>query len=170
VKDHALEQHVRRLRRRLGPEAQNALWAAVQYALLRTQYDPDLRRYAGLGTQTFAMLCEAEAAVTGEPVDAVRERRSEPKAGGKSEVDELRDQIASLDVDDHGSLCGECDDRLLLGELGETLRGFEPFCSRCRQPDMTADIGETCMHCRAGVMLAPEGVVVSGRTAIGAKV
>lgn len=47
---------------------------AVKYALDRMQRDPDLR-YRLVGTQLFALLCEAEAARLGEYVEDVRERR-----------------------------------------------------------------------------------------------
>lgn len=50
---------------------------AVKYLLNRIQSDADLRWVCGWGTQSFALLCEAEAARTGESVDDVERRRQQ---------------------------------------------------------------------------------------------
>lgn len=49
---------------------------AVKYVLDRAQTDADLGYLIGPGTQTFEMLCAAEAARTGEPIEAVKAKRS----------------------------------------------------------------------------------------------
>lgn len=48
---------------------------AVKYLLDRIQLDPNLRYYCGNGTESFALLVAAEAARTGETVEAVKDRR-----------------------------------------------------------------------------------------------
>lgn len=50
---------------------------AVAYLLDRCQTDDALWKVMGY-TQSFRLLCEAEAAQTGEPIDAVTKRRSMP--------------------------------------------------------------------------------------------
>lgn len=48
--------------------------AAVQYLLDRIQHDVNLRHYM-LHTEAFHLLCVAESARTGEPIEAVASRR-----------------------------------------------------------------------------------------------
>ena len=48
---------------------------AVKYLLDRLQRDPDLRWFCGPLTQSFRMLCEAEAARLGLDVESVIEKR-----------------------------------------------------------------------------------------------
>lgn len=60
-----------------APEAEQlaAAMRAIVYLLDRVQRDPDLGWHV-LGTEAFALLCQAESAYTGEPVEHVRKRRS----------------------------------------------------------------------------------------------
>jgi len=56
------------------PESFHAATLAIRYLLDRIQVDPDLRWHM-LGTESFALLCRAEAAFTGVPEDQVQARR-----------------------------------------------------------------------------------------------
>ena len=47
------------------------LYEAVKYTLDRAQEDPDLGYYCGPGMQVFLLLCRAEAAHLGEPLEVV---------------------------------------------------------------------------------------------------
>lgn len=47
----------------------------ISYALERTQTDPDVRYYCGWGTEMFARLVDAEAAITGRDPEGVSEER-----------------------------------------------------------------------------------------------
>lgn len=53
---------------------------AVKYVLDRAQTDADLGYLIGPATQTFELLCAAEAERTGESVDVVKERRGKSLA------------------------------------------------------------------------------------------
>lgn len=53
--------------------------AAVAHILNRIQTDPDLHYYAGPFTETFALLCAAEAERTGLDVEEVTKRRSQDR-------------------------------------------------------------------------------------------
>lgn len=58
-----------------------ALYEAVRYTLDRSQTDPDFGYYLGPGTQAFFLLCKAEAAHLGKPleeVEALRRRDLQP--------------------------------------------------------------------------------------------
>lgn len=74
---------------------------AILYTLSRIQVDPDLRWHCGYGSEVFARLCEYEAALTGEDVEAVRSRRSQdlqPKHSRREpEILELRAKVESLE-------------------------------------------------------------------------
>lgn len=48
---------------------------AILYILNRIQDDADLYFLCGFGTETFRLLCLAEAEMTGQPVASVEERR-----------------------------------------------------------------------------------------------
>lgn len=53
------------------PPVEQAL-RAIDHVLLRIRHDATLAYYLGLGTESFARLTEAYAALTGHPVEAVR--------------------------------------------------------------------------------------------------
>jgi hypothetical protein len=56
-------------------ESNAALCEAVKYVLDRSQTDPDLGYYLGPGTQAFYLLCKAEAAHLGKPLQEVEAQR-----------------------------------------------------------------------------------------------
>jgi hypothetical protein len=60
---------------RLDPR--DALYDAVRYLLDRAQENPDLGYLVGPGTEAFRLLCAAEAAYTGRPVEQVERERGE---------------------------------------------------------------------------------------------
>lgn len=51
------------------------LYAAVKHALDRSQVDPDFGYYCGPFTETYELLCAAEAAHLGRPVDEIKRWR-----------------------------------------------------------------------------------------------
>ena len=77
---------------------------AVAYMLDRLQVNPDVRFYCGPGTETFSQLCAAEAARTGETVEAVRERRSKDLQPNYSkrvaDVVKLREQLDAVEINE----------------------------------------------------------------------
>lgn len=77
------------------------LYKAVKYTLDRSQTDPDFGYYCGPLTQTFALLCEAEAVMTGETAQAVGARRRvdlQPEyRKRKPEVQELQEKLKALE-------------------------------------------------------------------------
>lgn len=78
-------------------EITQTLYGAVIYTLDRIQSDPDLHYVAGTCTETFNRLCAAEAAVTGESEEEVRERRSALKfRSGRARLVELKEEVAAL--------------------------------------------------------------------------
>jgi hypothetical protein len=89
------------------PESVGPVLRGVDYALSRIQTDPDVRWLCGPGSQTFALLCEAEAHLRSEPVESVRERRSELVGSHAQEtpripamrkrVEELESEVATLE-------------------------------------------------------------------------
>ena len=58
----------------MPPDA--AAQKACSYILNRIQIDPDLRYVAGPMTETFALLCAAQAEYTGEPAEQVATERA----------------------------------------------------------------------------------------------
>lgn len=74
---------------------------AVRYILDRIQTDPDLYYYAGRFTQTFYLLCAAEAEFTGKPIDDVekyRDRDLQPEyRKRRAEVLVLKDRVEELE-------------------------------------------------------------------------
>lgn len=50
--------------------------SAVLYVLSRIQTDANTHYYLGPGTQAFYLLCQAEAEITGEPLEKVEHERS----------------------------------------------------------------------------------------------
>jgi hypothetical protein len=73
---------------------------AVKYLLDRVQHDPDLRYYCGPGTQAWHLLCWAEAARTGEPIEKVEAERARDLQPDydrrKPRVVELETELKSL--------------------------------------------------------------------------
>lgn len=49
---------------------------AVLYILRRIQTDPNVRYYLGPGSQAMYLLCQAEAEITGEPLELIERERS----------------------------------------------------------------------------------------------
>lgn len=76
------------------------LYAAVKYTLDQIQENPDLRYFAGWGTQVFYVLVRAEAAHLGGSVHDVEKARREDRQPvyrrREPEVLRLRDQIDEL--------------------------------------------------------------------------
>jgi hypothetical protein len=68
--------------------------AAITYTLERAQRDPDLGYYIGPGTETFRLLCTAEAALRAKPLADVEKDRGRdlqpPHSKREPEVVELR--------------------------------------------------------------------------------
>jgi hypothetical protein len=64
------------LNRLQPPQARTASERACIYLLERLQRDANLYYHVSPGTGAFDMLCLAEAEILGQPVEAVRERRS----------------------------------------------------------------------------------------------
>lgn len=130
---------------------------AVNYILDRIQTDPDVYYYLGPGTESFALLCAAEAARTGEPTDEVRKRRRKDlqpeyrrrqakvveleeriesgEAGGdeaKNRIEELEEEIACLREQIPDSRhCGHC------GKCGECGFAYPCVCSEPTEPPRT---------------------------------
>lgn len=73
---------------------------AVKYILDRIQTDPDLRRVAGPMTETFHLLCVAEAEFSGARLDQVEAKRKvdlQPEyRKRRAQVLELREQLEAL--------------------------------------------------------------------------
>lgn len=74
-----------------------ALRKAVTHVLDRSQVDPDLAWVLGPMTESFDLLCRAEALVNGEAFEAVVERRSKDLQPAhrrrRAEVQELRARL-----------------------------------------------------------------------------
>jgi len=81
--------------------AGEAALKAVRHVLNRRQLNPDLGYYIGYGTESFDLLCAAEALVTGEPVEVVQERRSQDMQPTYRKVKrrelQLEERIAALE-------------------------------------------------------------------------
>ena len=77
--------------------ARNAAEKACLHVLQRIQYDANAYWLLGMGTESFALLCAAEAEITGEDLEAVKRRRAECLDARESEVDRLRARIAELE-------------------------------------------------------------------------
>jgi hypothetical protein len=80
---------------------------ACAYLLNRIQTDPDVGYYLGFGTQSFDMLCAAEAEFTGKTLEEVQElrgqdlqpahRKREPKVLElEARVEELQEKLDKL--------------------------------------------------------------------------
>jgi hypothetical protein len=80
--------------------ATEGLYEAVKYVLDRSQTDPDLGYYIGPGTQAFYLLCKAEAAHTGKPLEQVERERGrdlQPEHSKRDpEVLTLRERVQEL--------------------------------------------------------------------------
>lgn len=83
------------------------LYAAVKHTLDQIQVNPDLRYYAGWGTQVFYLLVRAEAAYLGQPLEEIEaarrldrqpsyRRREAEVLRLRDERDELRTQLDSV--------------------------------------------------------------------------
>lgn len=70
---------------------------AVRYLLDRLQRDANVYWRLGWGTESFRLLCLAEAEETGETFEVVEARRRKCFDDRKSEVEELRERIAELE-------------------------------------------------------------------------
>jgi hypothetical protein len=70
---------------------------AISYALTQVQTRADFHYVCCPFTQLFALLCEAEAELTGRPVDEVRAARSKTTFTGKSRVEELQEKVEQLE-------------------------------------------------------------------------
>jgi hypothetical protein len=70
--------------------------AAVQYLLQRIQVDANLRWYM-LGTEAFALLCNAYAQRCGKSVDDVKKHFSQPAVHRSSDSPEVVDQRKALE-------------------------------------------------------------------------
>lgn len=125
----------------LGP-LPTLLYDAVSHILDRIQSDPDVHYYCGFGTETFARLCRAEAAVTGEPEAVVRERRSKDMQPGYRsrgpEVVELRERVRELERSgDPAEVHDRVDERVreatddLEQQVAKLARRPCPHCNRC---------------------------------------
>ncbi len=57
-------------------DLEEKLYAAVKYALDRGQKDPDFGYVCGWGSQTFKLLCQAEASYLGKDVEEVERERN----------------------------------------------------------------------------------------------
>ena len=73
---------------------------AVKYILDRIQTDPDLRYYMGSMTESFRLLCLAEAEFTGKRLDQVeaeRKRDLQPEyRKRRPEIVELKEKLEAL--------------------------------------------------------------------------
>lgn len=78
-------------------EARNGAEKACLHVLQRIQHDANVYYLLGLGTESFALLCAAEAEMTGEDVEAVKRRRVQCLDARESEVDRLRARVAELE-------------------------------------------------------------------------
>lgn len=72
---------------------------AVAYLLDRIQQNADAFHYCGPGTETFRLLCIAEAARTGKPFDDVENMRRRFVGRGVAEVIRLRREVDEADDD-----------------------------------------------------------------------
>lgn len=77
--------------------ARNAAEVAVLHVLQRLQYDANVYREMGPFTESFVRLCAAEAEMTGEPVEVVKERRGRCLDDRESEVQRLRTENKKLE-------------------------------------------------------------------------
>jgi hypothetical protein len=76
----------------------SAALKAVQYALHRAQTDPDFHDVCCPFTQTFALLCEAEAELTGRNVEEVKATRRRHSFGERpSRRQELQERVEELE-------------------------------------------------------------------------
>lgn len=168
MRDCSLEERCRPLKTSMTAGAQEACWQAVQYLLERIQNDADLWHLCGPGTESFARLCRAEAAVVGQKAHDHQNRHhcldpNEPLVVTQERsIERLRDKVHHTEVvagDPHLE-----DDAAAGRALREATAGDWPFCSACGEALIgytIADVGQTCPHCFSGVLLAPAGMVRS---------
>lgn len=110
---------------------------AVKYLLDRIQTDPDLYFYAGPMTQSFALLCAAEAARTGESPKEVELRRGKDLQPAyrrrEAEVVELRDKVADLRDGDAEDTIAELKSQLADALDREPESRHCPHCQKCSE-------------------------------------
>ncbi len=88
MKDHSLPT----------PPGLSAAEAAVSYVLRRIQLDADLRWHM-LHTQTFELLCTAEALLAGKTKEEIAALFSTPANDDKAQLPELRERVRDLESD-----------------------------------------------------------------------
>jgi hypothetical protein len=69
--------------------------AAILYVLTRCQLDLNLRHYM-VHTEAFTRLCDAEAKRTGEDLEVVEDRFSQPKREGRADIVKARELFHSI--------------------------------------------------------------------------
>lgn len=119
---------------------------AVTHILDRIQTDPDLAYCIGDLTESFALLCAAEAARTGEGVAAVKARRGEdlqPEHRRRdAEVETLKGRVEELEeqIEDLGDDGGLSRIRELEGEIAD-LEASAPDSRHCNHCGKCSDCG-----------------------------
>jgi hypothetical protein len=112
-------------------DPQAALYRAVDYVLRRAQEDPDLGYVLGPMTEAHRLLCLAEAAHTGRPLEEVERERGQDlqpeHSRRRPRVIELEELVQELER--FRPVCAGCGD--LLGR--EDLEGGHDQCSSCRE-------------------------------------
>lgn len=83
---------------------------AVLYVLRRIQTDANTRWYMGPGTQAFYLLCQAEAEITGEPLEKIERERGTflRPHDAVADVERYRERVRHLE--EHGVEDGEKED------------------------------------------------------------
>src|SRR5690606_28815154 len=85
------------LERFFPPQARTAAEKGCLYLLERLQRDANVYWYCGAATGAFEVLCRGEAEVTGEPIEAVKKRRSRCFDDRVADVERLKARIAELE-------------------------------------------------------------------------
>lgn len=80
---------------------------AVLYILRRIQLDANVRYYLGFGTEAFARLCRARAALTGQTEEEVRDEVLNVRPNNVSDLEHAQRRIEALEI---GVERGEDDD------------------------------------------------------------